>query len=94
MNLFEQAREQLMAGIKVYVDRAIREANCDRTYTGFIIEREKDDTGAYTGLYSVMVSSNKYTKVPAINSANILVKGAPVRVLAPMNNFSNIVILN
>lgn len=94
VNIFEQAKEQLMTGIKVYVDRAINTANFDKTYNGFITDREKDSSGNYTGLYSVMINGNVYTGISTLNNAKTFAKGSPVIVLAPMNNFSNLVILN
>lgn len=84
---------ELIDGIQVLIDRSIKKAKYDKTYTGVIVEivtKELETKTIITG-YKVKINQEEYI-LNHIGAAELKV-GQVVHVLLPQNNMVNAFIL-
>lgn len=86
MNKVQNAVEQIMSGIMRYVDKKIENITCDKTVFGVIIS---ENTANNT--YKIKIKNVEYDNVQTIGGSCSV--NEVVRVLIPMNNYNNMVIL-
>lgn len=81
------AIENFTKGIKILIDKAIKDAPYDATYQGIIKEVEE------SGLYTVTINNRDYAHTKALGSGTLSVNDI-VYVTFPQNNINLRFILN
>ena len=82
MSNYTQYTDSVINAIDIIVNKAVSEANFDRTITGTVIACEDEAQG----LYRVQYQDAVY-KVAAVNPSIVYIPGTQVYILVPGNNF-------
>jgi hypothetical protein len=89
--------DSLLSGVKLMIDKGIKDAGYDKTYIGYVIDKDDDNLGNKT-TYRVMIQNQEYKNTPVARPTEDgndgIQAGDSVYVLFPRNNPNNRVILN
>lgn len=85
MNKAQNAVNQLISGIIKYVENKISNLDYDKTVSGIIINTSENNT------YTIKIKNIEYNNIPTIGGSCAV--NEVVRVLIPMSNYNNMIIL-